>query len=220
MGMNEIKLLVVDDHPIFRAGLGALIANERDMRIIGEACNGLEAVQLTRALRPDIVLLDLQMPDMNGLEAIGKIRAECPSVRIIVVTSYAGDVLAQRAIKAGAQGYLLKDMIRRELLETIRAVSNGLKRVSTEIANQLAHHLGADYLSEREIEVLRLVALGNSNKRIALSLTISEETVKGHVKNILAKLGACDRTHAVTLGLSRGVIQLQDHATTHASHFG
>jgi DNA-binding NarL/FixJ family response regulator len=203
-----ISIVAVDDHPVFRAGLISLVANERDLRVVGEAANGREALAQYRALRPDVMLLDIQMPEMNGIEALIAIRAEFLAARIIVLTTYAGDVLAQRALTAGAQGYVLKGMIRKDLLETIRAVHLGMKRVHSDVAAQLANHMGEDVLSEREVQVLRLVAGGNSNKRIAGLLCISEETAKGHVKNILAKLNATDRTHAVTLALARGIITL------------
>jgi DNA-binding NarL/FixJ family response regulator len=203
-----ISIVAVDDHPVFRAGLISLVANERDLRVVGEAANGREALAQYRALRPDVMLLDIQMPEMNGIEALIAIRAEFLSARIIVLTTYTGDVLAQRALTAGAQGYVLKDMIRKDLLETIRAVHLGMKRVHSDVAAQLANHMGEDDLSEREVQVLRLVAGGNSNKRIAGFLCISEETAKGHVKNILAKLNATDRTHAVTLALARGIITI------------
>jgi len=206
--VNRIGLLAVDDHPILRQGLAALLANEPDMHLIGEAATGREALEQFRLLRPDVTLLDVQMPEMDGIEAIEAIRAEFPSARIIVLTTYAGDVLAQRALKAGAQGYVLKGLLRKELIDAIRAVHSGLKRVNPDIATQIAHHTADDALSEREVEVLRLVAVGNSNKRIGAHLSISEETVKGHVRSILGKLGAEDRTHAVTLGISRGIIQL------------
>jgi DNA-binding NarL/FixJ family response regulator len=203
-----IRILAVDDHPVFRAGLASMVSNERDMHIVGEACNGREAVDFYRILRPDVTLLDLQMPEMDGIEAIEAIRADNASALIIVLTTYAGDQLAQKALKAGAQGYVLKGMIRKDLLDAIRAVNKGLKRIHIDVAAGLANHMGDDELSDREVQVLRLVAGGNSNKRIAASLVISEDTVKGHVKSILGKLGATDRTHAVTLGLIRGIIFL------------
>ena len=205
---SPIRIVAADDHPVFRAGLIALLANESDMSLIGEASNGREAVAEYRALRPDVMLLDLQMPEMSGIEAITAIRAEFCAARIVVLTTYAGDVLARRALTAGAQGYLLKDMIRKDLLDTIRAVHLGTKRVHSDVSAQLACHLGEDALSEREVHVLRLIAAGNSNKRIAAALSIVEGTVKGHVKSILEKLRANDRTHAVTLGLTRGIIEL------------
>jgi DNA-binding NarL/FixJ family response regulator len=204
----KIRILAVDDHPVFRTGLAALINNESDMQVVGEASNGREAVEQFDLLRPDVTLLDLQMPEMNGIEAIQHIRSAFLSARIIVLTTHGGDVLAERALRAGAQAYISKSMIRRELLETIRAVRHGLKRISEDVATTLARHLGQGSISEREIEVLRLIAAGNSNKRISRHLAISEETTKSHVKRILGKLGARDRTHAVTLGVTRGIIQL------------
>jgi DNA-binding NarL/FixJ family response regulator len=200
--------MAVDDHPVLRQGLSAIIANELDMQLVGEAANGREALEQYRVLEPDIVLLDVQMPEMNGIEAIRAIRAEFPTARVIVLTTFAGDVLAQTALEAGAQGYILKGSLRKELLDTVRAVYRGQKRVNAAVATKMATYVGADALSEREIDVLKLIALGNPNKRIGFHLAITEETVKAHVKSILSKLGANDRTHAVTLGVMRGIIQL------------
>jgi len=205
---RRIAILVADDHPVFRQGLAAMLANENDMRLVAEAANGVEAVEQFRATRPDVTLLDVQMPEMDGIDAIHAIRQLDPVARIIILTTYAGDVLAQRALKAGAQAYVLKGMLRKDLVETIRAVHHGLRRVNTEVATQMAHHVADDSLSDREVQVLRLVATGHSNKRVGAQLSITEETVKGHVRSILTKLGASDRTHAVTIGLSRGIIQL------------
>jgi DNA-binding NarL/FixJ family response regulator len=202
-----IRILTVDDHPVFRAGIAAMVANEPDMTIVGEASTGSQAVAIFHDLRPDITLLDLQMPEMNGIDAILAIRKVHLSARIIVLTTYDGDVRAERALKAGAQAYLLKGMIRKELLDTIRAVQRGQKKVCPDVAVQLAHHMGEDSLSKRETEVLKLVAVGNTDKRIAGCLSISEETAKGHLKSILQKLGANNRTHAVALSFTRGIIQ-------------
>ena len=198
----------MDDHPLLREGIAALIGNQSDMQLIGEASNGREAVEQFRKHHPDITLMDLQMPEMSGIDAISAIRGEFPDARIIVLTTHAGDFQVSRALKAGARGYLLKDMLRQELLETIRAVHAGQKRLSAEVAAEIAEHAADNVLTPREIDVLRLIAEGNSNKEIAGKLSLTEETVKGHVKNILAKLGVNDRTHAVTIGLKRGIIDL------------
>ena len=203
-----IRVLAVDDHPVLRQGIAGLIASQLDMRLVGEASNGLEAIQQFRALRPDVTLIDLQMPQMNGIDAISGIRGEFPEARIIVLTTYAGDVQALRAMKAGARGYLLKNLLYKELLDTIRAVHAGKKTLSPEISYQLAEHATDEVLSPAEISVLRLIAAGNGNKQIAHQLSVTEETVKGRVKNILSKLGANDRTHAVLIGLKRGIIEL------------
>jgi DNA-binding NarL/FixJ family response regulator len=205
---KSIRILAADDHPIFRAGLAALMESEADLELVGEASSGREAIHQYRALRPDVTLLDLQMPDGNGIDVIVAIRAENSCARIIVLTTYAGDARAQRALKAGAQGYILKGMIRKDLFECIRAVHAGQKRIHAEVATQLAAHLCDDALSERELQVLANIARGNSNRQVAHLLSIAEETVKGHVKAILAKLGATDRTHAVMLAISRGFIQI------------
>jgi DNA-binding NarL/FixJ family response regulator len=203
-----IRVLAVDDHPVLRQGIAGLIAGQLDMRLVGEASNGREAIQQFRALRPDVTLMDLQMPEINGIDAISAIRGEFPEARIIVLTTYAGDVQALRAMKAGARGYLLKNLLYKELLDTIRAVHAGKKTLSPEISYQLAEHATDEALSPAEISVLRLIAAGNGNKQIAHQLSVTEETVKGRVKNILSKLGANDRTHAVLIGLKRGIIEL------------
>jgi DNA-binding NarL/FixJ family response regulator len=203
-----IRVLSADDHALLREGIAALIGNQSDMQLIGEASNGHEALEQFRKHHPDITLMDLQMPGMNGIDAISAIRGEFPDARIIVLTTHAGDFQISRALKAGARGYLLKDMLRQELLETIRAVHAGQKRLSSEAAAEIAEHATDDVLTPREIDVLRLIAKGNANKEIAGQLSLNEETVKGHVKNILAKLGVHDRTHAVTTGLKRGIIDL------------
>jgi DNA-binding NarL/FixJ family response regulator len=203
-----IRVLSVDDHPVVREGIAALIARQSDMELIAEACNGREAVDLFRKHHPDVTLMDLQMPEMGGIDALSAIRGEFPDARIIVLTSYAGDIQVFRALRSGARGYLLKDMLRKELLETIRAVHAGQRRVSSEVAAGIAEHATDDTLTPRETDVLRLIAGGNANKEIATQLGLTEETVKSHVKNILPKLGANDRTHAVTIALKRGIIDL------------
>jgi DNA-binding NarL/FixJ family response regulator len=201
-----IAVLVVDDHPLMREGIAALISQECDLHLAGEASDGRQAVELHRKLRPDVTLMDLQMPGMGGLDAIAAIRAEAPSARIIVLTTYGGDALAKRALRSGAQAYLLKSGVRKDLVDTIRAVHRGQTRVSPEVACAMASNVGSEDPSPRELEVLRLIAAGNSNKCVAVKLGLSEETVKGHVKNILGKLGARDRTHAVTLAIARGLL--------------
>jgi DNA-binding NarL/FixJ family response regulator len=205
---TPIRILTVDDHPVLREGIAAVIASESDMQLVGEASNGSEAIEQFRSHRPDVTLMDLQMPEMSGLDSIVAIRKEFPDARIIVLTTYSGDAQAARAFKAGASGYLLKNMLRKELVETIRTVHGGKKRIPSEIAMEMAEHHTDDTLTEREVEVLRQVAGGNANKVIADHLNISEETVKAHMKNILAKLAANDRTHAVTIALKRGIIEI------------
>jgi len=203
---KQIKILTVDDHPLLRQGIAAVIQGEKDMLIVGEAANGREAIEMFRSQRPDVTLMDLQMPDLNGIDAIAAIRQGYPQARIIVLTTYEGDALARRALKAGVAGYILKDMIRTELLEAIRSVYMGKRYIPAKIAGELADHYAEDDLSEREIEVLREVARGTSNKIIASHLSISEATVKAHMQNILLKLGASDRTHAVSIATARGFL--------------
>jgi len=205
---RPIRILLVDDHHVLRQGIRALAADERDMEFVAEASSGREAIEEFRKHRPDVVLMDLQMPDMNGIDAMIAIRDDFPDARFIILTTYAGDVQISRALKAGARAYLLKSLLRRELLDTVRAVHAGQKRIPAEVAAQVADHLADDSLTAREIDVLRLIAAGNANKIVADKLSITEETVKGHVKSILSKLGANDRTHAVTIGLKRGIIEL------------
>jgi DNA-binding NarL/FixJ family response regulator len=205
---RPIRILTVDDHPLLREGIAAILGTEKQLELVAQASNGQEAVAQFRTCQPDITLMDLQMPLMNGIEAIQAIRKDFPNARIIVLTTYAGDAQAVRAFKAGAFGYLLKSSLRKELIETIRSVHGGKKRIPVEIAVEMAEHHSDDSLTEREVEVLKQVAAGNANKIIATHLAISEETVKAHVKNILSKLAANDRTHAVTIALKRGIIEI------------
>jgi DNA-binding NarL/FixJ family response regulator len=207
-GISQIRILTVDDHPVVRQGIAGLLAIQSDISLVGEASNGRDAIQQFRAHRPDITLMDLQMPEMNGIDALIAIRNEFPDAKVIVLTTYAGDVQILRALKAGAQAYLLKNTLHKELLETIRAVHTGKKTLSPEVSYQIAEHATDDALTPAEILVLRLIAAGNANKQIADQLSITEETVKSRVKNILSKLGANDRTHAATIGLKRGIIEL------------
>ena len=204
---GPIRILSVDDHPILRQGVAALVGGQTDMSVVAEAANGREAIQQFRAHHPDVTLMDLQMPEMNGLDAMIAIRGEFPDARIVVLTTYAGDMQVLRALKAGARGYLLKNSLHKELLETIRAVHAGKKALSAEASFQIAEHATEDALSPAEIRVLRLIAEGNANKEIAAQLSVSEETVKGQVRNILSKLGANDRTHAAMIGVRRGIIE-------------
>ena len=205
---SPIRVLTVDDHPLVRVGIAGLIGVQPDMTLVGEASNGREALQQFRTHRPDVTLMDLQMPEMNGLDALITIRTEFPEARIIVLTTYEGDVQILRAVKAGAQGYLLKNTLHSELLRTIRTVHAGKKSLSPEVSFQIAQHMSDEVLTPAEVAVLRLIAAGNSNKQIADQLGVTEDTVKGRVKSILAKLDANDRTHAAIIGVKRGIIEL------------
>jgi DNA-binding NarL/FixJ family response regulator len=203
-----IRILTVDDHPLLRDGIASLISTQPDMTVVAEASSGREAIDQFRKVRPDVTLMDLRMPDMNGLEAITQILGEFTSAKIVVLTTYSGDAQIVRALKAGAQGYILKGLLRKELLDTIRAVYAGKKRISPEVAGQVAEYAADSSLTTREIDVLQLIAQGNANKMIAERLAVTEDTIKAHVRSILSKLGANDRTHAVTIALKRGIIDL------------
>ena len=202
---TRIRIMIVDDHPFLREGVRAVIETQPDLSVVAEAETGEEAITLYQGVQPDVVLMDLQLPGIGGLAAITAIRERSPRARIVVLTTYAGDAQALRALRAGAAGYLLKNSMRKELLDTIRSVHSGGKHLSAQVASDIAFHVIADALSERETEVLSLAAAGNSNKQIAARLSVTEETVKGHMKTIFAKLGASDRTHAVTIAAKRGI---------------
>jgi DNA-binding NarL/FixJ family response regulator len=203
---KRIRVMTVDDHPLILEGIANVIQRQPDMELVGEASDGYQAIEAFGKFRPDVTLIDLQMPGMNGIDTIIAILAKWPGARCVVLTTYAGDVQATRALKAGAKGYLLKSMLRKDLVDTIRTVHSGKSRIPAEIASELANHLTSDALSAREIEVLRMVADGSSNKMVADHLKLSEDTVKGHMRSILSKLNANDRTHAVTIAVKRGFI--------------
>jgi DNA-binding NarL/FixJ family response regulator len=205
---NPIRIMAVDDHPLLLQGLATIVGDQPDMLIVAQASNGREAIQQFRSHHPDVTLMDLQMPEMSGLDALIAIRDEFPEAKFIVLTTYTGDIQVLRAMKAGARGYLLKNLLHKELLTTIRAVHAGKKTLSAEASYSLADHAGDDALTPGELDVLRLIAAGNANKQIAAQLSITEDTVKGRVKNILSKLGANDRTHAAMIGIKRGIIDL------------
>ncbi|RQO36051.1 DNA-binding response regulator [Herminiimonas sp. KBW02] len=209
MTVNKtIRVLVADDHPLMLEGIAAVIGSQSDIELVGEAADGNEALALFRTLQPDVTLIDLQMPNANGIDAVRMIRAEFPQARIAILTTYRGDVRALHAIKAGAQGYLLKSALRKELCDAIRALAAGQRYFPPEISAELMEYMGQDCLSPREIQVLKLIAQGLSNKQIALELVLTEDTIKGHLRSIMDKLGANNRTHAVTIGIERGFIEL------------
>ena len=206
--MGRIRLLIVDDHPMMRDGIASAVRNQQDMEVVGEASDGREAIEKVRSLRPDVTLLDLNMPEMNGLEALQRIRTEFPDARVVVLTTYKGDVLANRSLKAGAMGYLLKSSLRTDMVGAIRAAHDGRRYVPAEVAVTLAEHMGSEDLSPREVEILKRIAAGLSNKEIANELGISDETVKTHLRSAFAKLNVNDRSHAIATAMERGIFQL------------
>jgi DNA-binding NarL/FixJ family response regulator len=206
--LKPMRVLIVDDHPVLREGIAAIIRGEKDMELVGEASNGQQALERYRELQPDVTLMDVQMPEMDGVAATLAIRAEFSAARVVVLTTYRGDAQALRALKAGASGYLLKSMIRTDLIDAIRSVHAGHRHIPHEIAAELAAHVTDDALSPRELQVLKCVAAGNSNRLVANQLVLSEDTIKAHMKNIMSKLSANDRTHAVTIAIKRGIIDV------------
>lgn len=205
---GHISIMTVDDHPLYREGIAAVLGTQPDLYVVAEAQSGAESVRLFRQHHPDVTIMDVQMADMDGIEATARICREFPNARVIVLTTYRGDVQAVRALRAGASGYLLKSAVRKDLIDTIRAVHSGARRIVADVAVEMAEHAADENLSERETEILRSAAQGNSNKRIAAIVGVSQETVKSHIASVLAKLGARDRTHAVTIALKRRIIEL------------